>query len=50
VLQSQDLRVGQEKKSYIRVNIRELDKVLVIKVSILYIPSLWSMLYYSSLP
>ena len=36
VLQSQDLRVGQVKESCIRVNIRELNKELCIRLSTLY--------------
>ena len=36
MLQSQDLRVGQEKKPCIRVNTRELDEVPYINLSILY--------------
>ena len=30
MLQSQDLRVGQEKEPYIRIDIRELNRVLSI--------------------
>ena len=46
MLQSQDLRVGQEKKSCIKVNTRELDEVSSTELSILYILSYWSMLQY----
>jgi len=44
MLQTQDFRVSQEKKSYIRVNTRKLNEVLSIKVSILYILSYWFIL------
>ena len=46
MLQSQDLRIGQEKKSCIKVNIRELDEVSNTELSTLYILSYWSMLQY----
>jgi len=36
MLQTQELRVVQEKKPYIRVNIRKLDRKLCIRLSILY--------------
>ena len=36
MLQSQDLRVGQVKESYIRVNIREFNRELCIGLSTLY--------------
>jgi len=36
MLQSQDLRVGQIKKPYIRINTRELNKELCIESSTLY--------------
>ncbi len=38
MLQSQDLRVGQVKKPYIRVNTRELDRVSNTNLSTLYMP------------
>jgi len=46
MLQSQDLRVDQVKKPYIRVNIRELNEVLATMLSTLYMLDYWSMLYY----
>ena len=46
MLQSQDLKVDQEKKPYIKINTRELDKVSSTELSILYILSYWSMLQY----
>ena len=49
MLQSQDLRVGQVKKPYIRVNIRELNEILATKLSTLYMLDYWSMLYYQLL-
>jgi len=36
LLQSQDLRVGQEKEPYIWVNTRKLNRELCIKLSTLY--------------
>jgi len=36
ILQTQDFRVDQEKKPCIRVNTRELNRVLCIGLSILY--------------
>jgi len=36
MLQSQDLRVGQVKEPCIRVNIRELNRELYTRLSILY--------------
>ena len=36
ILQSQDLRVDQEKESYIRVNTRELNKAPSTNLSTLY--------------
>jgi len=36
VLQTQDLKASQKKKSCIRINIRELNKVPIIGLSILY--------------
>ena len=36
LLQTQDLRVDQEKKSCIRVNTRELDRELYTELSTLY--------------
>ena len=36
MLQSQDLRISQKSKPCIRVNIRELDRELYMKLSILY--------------
>jgi len=36
MLQSQDLRVDQEKESCIRINTRELDKELYTRLSTLY--------------
>jgi len=46
MLQSQDLRVDQEKEFCIKINIRELDRVPSIELSTLYILSYWSMLQY----
>jgi len=46
MLQSQDLKVDQEKKSCIKINTRELDGVSSIELPILYIISYWSMLQY----
>jgi len=42
MLQSQDLKVDQEKKSCIKINTRELDGVSSIELPILYIISYWS--------
>ena len=36
MLQTQELRVIQEKEPYIRINIRELDKGLYTRLSTLY--------------
>jgi len=36
MLQSQDLKVSQVKKPWIRVNTRELNRELCIRLSILY--------------
>ena len=44
LLQTQDFRVDQEKEPYIRVNTRELDRELCIRLSILYTKTQWSML------
>ena len=41
LLQSQDLRVDQEKKPYIRVNIRELNGVPSTGMSTLYMLDYW---------
>ena len=46
VLQTQDFRVSQEKESYIRVNIRELNEVLSTKLSTLYTLDYWSILHF----
>ena len=46
VLQTQELRVIQEKELCIRVNIRELDRELCIGLSTLYTNILWSVLLY----
>jgi len=50
ILQTQDLRVDQEKESCIRVNTRELNRELCTGLSILYTKISWSMLTTSSLP
>ena len=44
LLQSQDLRVGQEKEPYIWVNTRKLNRELCIKLSTLYAKLQWSIL------
>ena len=46
VLQTQELRVIQEKELCIRVNIRELDRELCIGLSTLYTNIPWSVLLY----
>ena len=46
MLQTQDFRVSQEKESYIRVKIRELNEVPSEKLSILYTLDYWSMIYF----
>ena len=46
MLQTQDLRVNQEKRSCIQINIRELDGVFSINLSTLYILGYWFMLQY----
>jgi len=49
MLQTQDLRVDQEKEPCIRVNTRELDRELCTGLSILYTKTSWSVLTTSSL-
>ena len=46
MLQTQDFRMSQEKESYIRVNIRELNEVPSAKLSILYTLDYWSMIHF----
>jgi len=46
MLQSQDLKVDQEKKPYIKINTRELDKVSSTELSILYT----KLLVYATVP
>ena len=46
VLLSQDLRIKQVKKPYIKVNTRELNRELCIGLSTLYTKTPWSMLLY----
>ena len=50
MLQTQDLRVGQEKEPCIRVNTRELNRELFTGLSTFYTKDTWSMLCTSSLP
>ena len=50
MLQTQDLRVDQEKEPCIRVNTRELNRELCTEQSTLYTKTSWSMLTTSSLP
>jgi len=49
LLQTQDLKVSQEKEPCIRVNTRELNRELCTGLSTLYTKDSWSMLYTSSL-
>jgi len=49
LLQTQDLRVDQEKEPCIRVNTRELDRGFGTELSILYTKTPWSVLTTSSL-
>ena len=44
MLQSNDLRVDQEKESCIRINTKELDRKLYTGLFILYTKRLWFML------
>ena len=44
MLQTEELRVIQEKKPYIRVNTKELNRKLCTKSSILHTKLQWSML------
>jgi len=46
VLQTQDFRASQEKESYIRVNIRELNEVPSTKLSTLHTLDYWSILHF----
>ena len=46
MLQSQNLRVGQVKEPYIRVNIRQLNEVLATKLFALYMLEYLSVLHY----
>ena len=46
MLQTQDLRVDQEKVSCIWIKIRELDEIPSTKLFILYTPDYWSILHY----
>jgi len=50
LLQTQDLRVDQEKEPCIRVNTRELNRELYTGLFTLYTKTPWSMLTTSSLP
>jgi len=49
MLQTQDLRVDQEKEPCIRVNTRELNRELFTGLSTFYTKGIWSMLCTASL-